>query len=171
MMGRASKVNSQKGAALAVSLIMLTVLTILTLSTMNATLLDEKMAGNMKDLNLAFQSAETALMEGEDYVSQSNYIDADTTSGVYDASKSATEFWKTVNWSDANSVRGYSASLIGVGAAPKYIIEKLPESVSDTSSQVLGFGQLQTNEYYRVTAKGTGATNTANVFVQSVFKK
>ena len=51
----------QSGAVLIISLIMLLLLTLIGLSGSQVTALEEKMAGNMRDKNLAFQAAESAL--------------------------------------------------------------------------------------------------------------
>lgn len=57
--------NHQRGATLIIALIMLLLLTIIGLSSMRGTSLQESMAGNMRDGNLAFQAAEAALRQGE----------------------------------------------------------------------------------------------------------
>ncbi|MEW8146486.1 MAG: PilX N-terminal domain-containing pilus assembly protein [Candidatus Thiodiazotropha endolucinida] len=53
--------HSQRGAALVISLIMLTVITILSLSAMRSTNLDSKIAVNHQFKELSFQAAENAL--------------------------------------------------------------------------------------------------------------
>ena len=49
----------QNGAVLAVSLIMLLLITLIAVSSMQSTMLEEKMAGNTRDRNLAFQTTES----------------------------------------------------------------------------------------------------------------
>jgi type IV pilus assembly protein PilX len=56
---------NQSGAVLIVSLIMLLLLTLIGASSMQTTSLEEKMAGNLRDRNLAFQAAESALRDAE----------------------------------------------------------------------------------------------------------
>ena len=68
------KRNHQAGAVLVVSLIFLLVLTIVGVAAMQNTTLEEKMAGNVKDRNLAFQNAESAIREAETFI--------DTVAGV-----------------------------------------------------------------------------------------
>ena len=58
----------QKGAVLVVVLAILIVLTLLGITSMTTTTLEEKMAGNAKDANLAFQAAESALRGGESWL-------------------------------------------------------------------------------------------------------
>lgn len=57
--------NYQQGMALIICLLLLLVLTVVTVSAMQTTTLEEKMAGNLRDHDLAFQSAETGLNTGE----------------------------------------------------------------------------------------------------------
>lgn len=58
----------QQGAVLIVALIILLLLTIIGLSSMRGTVLQENMAGNMRDSNLALQASEAALRKGEQIV-------------------------------------------------------------------------------------------------------
>ncbi len=54
----------QKGAVLVVSLMILLVLTLIGVTAMTTSTLEERMAGNLKDVNLAFQAAESTLRDG-----------------------------------------------------------------------------------------------------------
>ena len=55
--------NAQRGAVLIIALLFLTILTILGVTAMTATTFEEKMAGNTRDLGVAFQAAEAALRD------------------------------------------------------------------------------------------------------------
>jgi Tfp pilus assembly protein PilX len=55
----------QQGAALVVGLLLLLVVTMVGVSSMRNTTIQEKMSGNLRDQNLSFQAAETALNTGE----------------------------------------------------------------------------------------------------------
>jgi len=57
--------NHQSGVVLVVSLIMLVLLTMIGVTGMQVTGLEEKMAGNSKDRNIAFQAAEAGLRDAE----------------------------------------------------------------------------------------------------------
>jgi type IV pilus assembly protein PilX len=67
-MKKLSPTPYQRGAVLIVALIMLLLLTIIGLSSMRGTSLQENMAGNMRDSNLALQASEAALRKGEQEV-------------------------------------------------------------------------------------------------------
>lgn len=66
--------SRETGAALITSLVFLTVLTILGMSTLGTALLESRMAGNIRDRNLAFQAAEIALRDAELYIRDSGRI-------------------------------------------------------------------------------------------------
>lgn len=57
--------HNQSGVVLIISLVILLLLTLLGLTGMQTTSLEEKMANNMRDKNIAFQAAEAALKIGE----------------------------------------------------------------------------------------------------------
>ena len=59
----------ESGSALVVSLILLVVLTMLGVQGMRTNVMQERMAGNMRERSLAFQAAEAALREGESRLS------------------------------------------------------------------------------------------------------
>lgn len=57
--------RTQRGAILIISLMFLVVLTMLALTTMGGITLEERMSGQYRDLNVAFQAAEAALRDAE----------------------------------------------------------------------------------------------------------
>ena len=58
----------QNGAVLIFCLVFLAILTALGITGMESTILEERMSGNMRDFNLAFQAAESALKNGEGWL-------------------------------------------------------------------------------------------------------
>lgn len=56
---------NQQGATLAIVLIFLVLVTLVGVTAMTTTTLEERMAGNLKDRNLAFQAAEAALRDAK----------------------------------------------------------------------------------------------------------
>lgn len=60
----------QRGATLIVGLLLLLVLTLLGLSSSNVSIMQERMAGNVADRNVAFQEAERTLREVESRVQE-----------------------------------------------------------------------------------------------------
>jgi type IV pilus assembly protein PilX len=58
----------QQGSVLIISLVMLLLLTMVGVSGMNMTSLEERMSGNYRDHEMAFQAAEAALVEAENFI-------------------------------------------------------------------------------------------------------
>jgi len=67
----------QQGGVLIVSLILLLILTIVGVSGMKMTSLEERMSGNYKDHEMAFQAAEAALVEAENFIENANLTTSD----------------------------------------------------------------------------------------------
>jgi len=68
MMSGLSGLKRHQGSALIISLIMLLLLSLITLGGMQSTILQERMASNLHDRNIAFQASERALREGESWL-------------------------------------------------------------------------------------------------------
>jgi type IV pilus assembly protein PilX len=166
--------RQQHGAVLIISLIMLLVLTLLGVTSMRTSILEEKMAGNLRDKNLSFQAAESALRDGEDLlqtlVATSSF---DGTSGRLSASDNDPDFFAYSTWSDSSSI-AYSGTMDGVATQPRYIVKFIKQVVSDTGSlKVGGYGDGGTNTVnnFRVTARGTGKTDSSASVLQAYYGK
>lgn len=163
--------SSQKGVVLVVTLIMLVLLTLVAVSSMKTTILEEKMAGNYKDRNTAFQAAEAGLRAGEQYLAVTTILPIfdGTTIGLYQPTSSGEARWNSVNWSNAEQVISYTGSLGAVADAPRYIIEELPPVT--VQGNTLQAGRIEENTYYRITSRAVGGTDTAVVMLQSTYKR
>ncbi len=173
-------VNRQGGAVLVISLIMLLLMTLIGTSGMQATSLEEKMAGNMRDRNLAFQAAESALAAGESFLgtqtnaqldalnANPNAFNCNGLDGLFPQSGTgcavAQPIWENINW-DANAVP-YVGTMANLITNPRYIIESLPCRLAPGSAA----GSPCVTRAYRITARATGGTAEAVVIVQSVIE-
>ena len=61
-------IKQQQGAVLIMALLLLLIMTLLGVSAMQGSVMDERMAGNMHDHNMAFQAAESGLRDGGDWL-------------------------------------------------------------------------------------------------------
>ena len=120
----------QHGAVLVLGLILLLILTLIGVSTMRGSVLDEKMAGNAKDRNFAFQSAESALRGGELWL-QNNAIQplatATGSNGVWSLnSPGGSSWWKNLSapWGNGAPSVVTSSGISYVSAQPQRIIEE-----------------------------------------------
>ncbi len=152
--------NRQHGVVLVVALIMLLLMTILGLSSMQTTTLEEKMAGAIRDKQIAFQAAEVALREGEDFLTAASLPSFNDTGGLYSSDGTAGNQWMSVSWSAATDAACNCKSAVGnVGAnvpAPRYILEELPAGSLPSGSLVVGFSAGAQATMYQVTARGVG---------------
>lgn len=160
----------QDGAVLIVGLVMVLVLSILVGAGVRSTILQQKMATNLRDKELAFQSAESALKDGENYLASSTETDLanifDDTKGLYTFDKNRTLADES-DWSNLN-VRD-SKRLFQVKEKPVHIIEELPHIEAPGNS--LASPKIITGAYYRITSKSKGGTDASLSVLQSMYKK
>jgi type IV pilus assembly protein PilX len=170
MMNKHTSLTHQSGAVLIVSLIMLLLLTLIGTTGMQSTTLEEKMAGNMRNKELAFQAAESALKAAEASLNPpplvSTFVDAGTggfysnTSTIPTASAILTDSFWTANPFVTSSVTTLGNDI----ATPVYIIQDM--GVADCTGAAIGSGGCRN---YRITARATGGTANAVVILQSFY--
>ena len=173
--------HRQRGVALVMALVFLLLLTLLGITALNTTSLEGKMATNVKDRNLAFQAAESALTLGGNWLNNQigKPVFPNNNIGLYLPSTTATEVWDSVDWSGSNlatfpNTPGQSGSgnLGKVNTQPKYIIEDLGEIQESGGSLVMSSDyKSKGTTILRVTARGTGGTDAAVVMVQSTYSR
>jgi type IV pilus assembly protein PilX len=152
--------------------VLLTVMTLLGVSGMQMTSLEGRMAGNLRDVNLAFQAAESALRSAESVLGSAVLPEFDGTGGNYRPTATPPTRWEAVDWKDTGQVRtvGYAgAHLAHLAAPPSFIIEELP--ALEEAGESLEAGVARTVRLYRITSRGVGATPTAVAMLQSTFKR
>ena len=152
----------QSGAVLAISLIMLLLLTIIGVTATQVTGLEEKMAGNLRNQNLAFQAAEAALRAGEEAVRSGNIGCLKDASLIPSASAILT----------ANPVCSSPVSVSSINY--RYIIQQEPPGSSTCPGDTLEGGIHKASgasPFYRITARGTDASNNAVIMLQTIYEK
>jgi type IV pilus assembly protein PilX len=168
--------NRQQGVALIVALVFLLLMNILAITALGTTTLEERMARNLSDKNIAFQSAESALTAGEVWIGgQMNkpvFDPADTGDGLHLPSLNAVQVWEETTgvWASTD-VLAYTG-MPEVAQQPSYIIEDLGSIPDDKGSLVLPTNYKSSGKnLFRVTSRGNGRTDTSVVMVQSVYEK
>lgn len=166
--------HRQRGAVLVVSLIMLLIVTLIAVSSMQGTIMEEKMAGNTRDRNLAFQTAESALREAEFYVDGLASMGSFSGSGgLYGLTDSEPDYASQTTWSDATNHVVGSASY-GSYAAPKYFIKHFTTVKGSAGAlNMSGYGDNKGSgdlTVFTVTARSTGASaESAEVILRSYY--
>lgn len=175
-MKRISTAQTQRGAVLIVSLIILLVLTILGVVSMQNTTLEERMAGNMRDRQLAFEAAEAALNVGEQALQAPVLPAFNGTNGYYQPNddlwtQAAT--WDTAgNYIVANVSSSFGQNAYGgnlLYANPEYYLEQMPSTTAQGGS--LEAGVANSAGMFRVTARGVGSSPDAVVILQTTFRR
>lgn len=168
-MRRRNPARGERGFALIACLIILLVLTVLGSAAMSGSIMQERMAGHIRDRDIAFQSAEAALREAEEFLSQATLPVFNGSDGLYQpAAAGATPVWQGIDWS--TDARTYSGTLPDAADPPRYIIEELPATLAQTGSvaadePAMGAGM------YRITVRATGGSDTAVVVLQTTFRR
>lgn len=152
--------KQQQGITLLISLIFLMVLSLLGVWAVNTNSMQEKMAGNARNRDLALAAAEAALNHAESTLSvwRAGPFDGSLAGLLpYDATTANDiTYWRDVaRWSSYRQVP--SGTLNQVAEQPRYVVQRMPTPV--------GGG---TAEYYRVTARGVGGDINAVVVLQSI---
>lgn len=185
----------ESGMVLVITLVLLFVMTLVMISSMRANISEERMAGNSRDWNTAFQAAEAALRDGErdllysgpDRLSGASAFETGCSStGLCDVSITGTPIWTTLLSTDPGWTQGANSGtktvkygtfdkiavdpIADVAAQPRYIIEQIP--VTTGFSLKAGFVSKESDaNVYRITAVGFGANITSRVVLQSVYRK
>lgn len=176
----------QRGSALIMGLIMLLVITMIGLTAMQTTTQQERMAGNMRDRNIAFQAAETALRRGEemllgrciqdgDFVGEGAFDvdgnDDDERAFISTAATASKAEWEGSSYlfdtfGDACAA-GKHVKLAESADAPRYFVERQPPM----SGPSLEAGVAKTIQVFKVTSRGVGGSEAAVAVLQSSFKR
>ena len=177
-----------RGFSLITILVMMVVLMSLALASMNAGVLQERMAGNARDRNIALQAAEAALRDAEADIEanlsvSSAFVSACTGGlclppSMTSASPTSKPLWQTIDWAaSAGKSRAYGSAtgataLPGVAAAPRYVVELLPVLPPQSGQSAnLGSADGVGAQAFRVTARATGQRASTVVILQSTYIK
>jgi len=179
----------QRGAVLITGLIFLVVLTLLGTTALQGTLLEEKMAGNLRDETLAFQAAEAALRSGERFLEQVTLPEFNGSNGLYHHACSSAQNPDAENedapyscpptpdpvaemkWNADDSREIDVVAMEGVASQPRYFIEQLPSVplMGDGGSAQQSPSLL--SSMFRIVAQGTGGTESAATLLQSTYRR
>ena len=172
--GSTSTRSRQGGAVLAVSLLLLLVITLIAVSSMQGTVLEEKMAGNSLDRNLAFQSAESAVREAEISIEGIASMGGfNGTAGRFGQTNAEPDPTYASTWSD-NSKHIDAAASYGAYAPPQYFLKHFT-TVTGTEGalNLSGYGDNKGTgdvTIFKITSRGTGGnTDSAEVILRTYY--
>ena len=151
-----------QGAVLVVSLLFLLVLTLIGVAGLQNTTIQEKMAGNLRDQNTAFQSAEAAIREGESYLEDIVSPAAlNGSNGLFGEADTEPGYNTAGTWTN-NALSRAAEAVPGTYANPRYFIKynnvipgvKGAKNIGVGNGKNVGSGDVTT---FRITARATGA--------------
>ena len=162
--------NQQQGAVLITSLIILLLLTIIGVSSMRSSIMEEKMAQNTRDQLVAFESAESALVDASNWV-DSLTVEPKTCASlsevcsVYNKDAIGDVTSKQHNWwTNSDNSRAFSKDISEAATDPNYIVEYrayIPDSLRQGHEPTTGKLIL------RVTSSGTGISNSSQTILET----
>lgn len=154
----------QKGVTLVVGLIFLAVLMILGVTAMKGTILEERMAGNARDRDIAMQSAEAALRAAEQQLGAGAPPIAPGTAFTPRLPNGSHQaYWRNTHpWGAQSQALTWTPT--GAAAVPRYVIEEVTANHAFNS---LTFAPVGNNKVYRVTARGVGMNPNTMIFLQA----
>ncbi|WP_428624781.1 pilus assembly PilX family protein [Sedimenticola sp.] len=167
--------RKQQGAVLVVSLLILLIMSLIGISSMQNTVLEERMAGNLKDQNMALEAAEAALRDGE------AYIETIVTTGGFNGTNGLyglTDDEDATTWGASDS-KAYpqtytTAGNLGyVDSQPRFII-KLAGTIAGAqgAKNIGGYGKglsAKDTTAFEVTARGVGKSPNSEVRLRTVY--
>lgn len=170
--------HTQSGVVLITGLIFLVMLTLIVLAALRSGMLEERMASNARNRQIALQAAEAVLRDAEatafaapvapfDPFTPASFSTGCTNGYCTKPDPTATPRWKTIDWTSTAVTRTFAAGpYIGttlVPAQPRYIIELATAFVRPPRG--VGCPTI----VYKVTAHGLGQDST-DVYVQSMYR-
>ena len=179
--------ENERGAVMITALMILLLMTIFGVSTMDTNILEERMAGNMRDRNIAFQAAESALRVAESWIAAQTTLpdvrdtsDSTDTSVLWDLNDADPDTSNNIPWweESARSAGWWKANAVVVSGGdkvaglsddnqPRYLLEKLPPRPGSLEAAQSIEGA---DTFVMVTARGVGVSDTTVVVLQSVYK-
>ncbi|NRQ41237.1 PilX protein [Rheinheimera sp. YQF-2] len=167
------KMNSQKGVALIVSLLLLLAITLLTISSMQRSTLQERMTANLYERQLAVQQIEAALRAAEQVLTgllPNPATSAGTITGFYGLPVAG----NVDRWANAATVWADAPVINQDMAAPaQYIIEYMGDWPSPASPDCANFTTIEPDclsPTFRITARAVPANDRPQVVMQSIWR-
>jgi len=162
---------------------MLVAITMMSIVGMKSAILQEKLSAGSMDQNIAFQAAESALRDAEEYIQKtldaSAGFNVNCNKGLCYPSTTSTSVWEGVSdWKTSNLPIVYgkktgTSAIANVALQPRYLIEILPDlPASAGNSSKIGVGSSAiSNTAFRITAVGWGQRSVTPIMLQSIYIK
>lgn len=172
--GKNKLIRNQSGAVLLVSLIFLLLLTVIGLSAIQSSTLQERMAGNTRDINTAFQAAEAGIREAEQFLQRATVPAFDGADGLYQVcfdTDSTTAACTVPDWANAESTGWVKVSDISdVSREPEFYIQKYI-SVYDPQGDLASDVPPKIIDIYKIVSRGFGVSDSSLVALETTYRR
>ena len=171
--------RNQSGAAIIVCLMLLTIATLIAISNVGSTVMEEKMAGNIRNKHMSFQAAEAGLRAGE--TAAAALTDATIFNGANgryirtkpgDVAGTSGALADYPVWEDEVNTSWANGTTTGLPTTPQFIIEDFGRAPRDRDcglERPLPPGCML--PIYRITARAEGLNSNTVTMVQSTYKR
>lgn len=149
----------QRGAVLIISLIFLLLMTIIGVTSMQTTSMQERMAGNTRDMNFAFQAGELALRQAENNLNTADFRTADLGAPLLDPLAWDTTTHPPISITLPSDAVDDLADPPALYVAPSTLVIHGITATSMTSEK-----------FYPITTRAVGRRDTTAVVLQSTVK-
>ena len=169
----------QRGAILVTSLLLLLILTVLGIAMMKMTNMQDRMAGNTRDVNLAFQGAEAAVRTGEEEIrlliapAGGPQLEATAACAICDTGVLPVDIDAPgrFNWT-ANATPAPGIKTPGkLDDDPQYKVEHTQFVANGMDCGTTDANCNAGRDVFTVTGRSTGASGRANTVVQTTYAR
>lgn len=166
--------NSQRGAALILSLLMLLILSLLAISSMQNTVMQERMVSAEREGMVSLEIAESGLRDAEIFLDGvGNLTEFDGTDGLYGLLDNAPDPLDANTWIGASSRVGNVVA--GLGVTPRFYIRHVGEARESENIQLgTGYGNnsgLSEQQAFRIVAWSPGLTGESQRIIESYYTR
>ena len=141
---------------------------------MRTTVLEEKMTSNERNRIIALHAAESALRDGEaETETATTILGFNAEAGKLLADDTDLDFTDTAIWTSANAIDATS-DVAASNSIPQFTIKEIGVVDDDGSLNIENAGGPAVSPgitYFRVTSRGLGRDNTAQVIIESNYGK
>ena len=158
----------QRGMALVISLLLLVAITLLAVSSMRSTTLQERMASNLNDRELAKQVVESTIRQAATQLPPAPGV-AWYTQNVPNPALGTPDLWQTpAAWANAGAI---VVNVDGVNYTGQFLVENVGSWVNrETPNCKAKDDPLCESQTYRVTARTLPTPGRASVILQAIWR-
>ncbi len=175
--------TGQQGVVLFLTLTILLLMTVSGVASIRIAMMQEHLSRNYRDVSMAFQSAESAILEAERFLEAAedfnNFPEEGESPECFNGlcnSRDGSERFSTVDWSQGSDdyiPAAVTASDLGTANGPAYVIEHVARvSSAQDSLNITNVGEEGFSGYvciFRITARGSGGADQSHAMIQVMY--